>query len=90
MPSIATIFGYHVYFWSREPGEPVHVHVCKGVPTENATKYWVTSGDGVLLVKNSSRIPKNDLKKLEAWLIANTRLITSKWVSYFGSISYYC
>lgn len=89
MPSIATVFGYHIYFWSREQ-EPVHVHVCKGTPTENATKFWITCSGGALMVKNSSRIPKNDLKKLESWISANVKLIVSRWVSHFGVISYYC
>lgn len=38
MPSIFNVFGYKIYFWSNENGEPVHVHICKGVPKANATK----------------------------------------------------
>ena len=41
MPSLFSIFGYKVYFWSNEndPLEPVHVHVSEGAPNANATKY---------------------------------------------------
>lgn len=33
------VSGYIVYFWSNEEGEPIHVHVSKGRPTPNATKF---------------------------------------------------
>lgn len=39
------LLGYTIYFWSGDAGEPVHV--CKGRPTENATKIWV--GERVML-----------------------------------------
>lgn len=35
------LLGYTIYFWSGDAVEPVHVHVCQGRPTENATKIWV-------------------------------------------------
>ena len=48
------LFGYRIFFWSRETGEPVHVHVCKGSPTENATKIWKAKlgqlNDSILLL----------------------------------------
>ena len=39
MPKLFTVSGYIVYFWSNEEGEPIHVHVSKGSPTPNATKF---------------------------------------------------
>ena len=43
MPQIFKIGSYWVYFWANEnkPLEPVHVHVSKGKPTANATKFWI-------------------------------------------------
>lgn len=35
MPSLFTIAGYRVFFWANEYGEPIHVHVCKGMPSPN-------------------------------------------------------
>lgn len=64
MPSIFNVFGYKVYFWSREDGEPIHVHICKGVPSQNARKIWLTSSGGALVCHNKSRIPTKDLNKL--------------------------
>ena len=44
MPQVFKIGSYWVYFWANEnkPLEPVHVHISKGKPTANATKFWIT------------------------------------------------
>lgn len=39
MPKLFSIGGYIVYFWSGEGNEPVHVHVSRGRPETNSTKY---------------------------------------------------
>ena len=51
MPQIFKIGSYIIYFWANEgmPVEPVHVHVSKGVPSEYATKIWVTKAGKCLL-----------------------------------------
>ena len=89
MPSLYNVFGYKVYFWSNEGNEPLHVHVCKGNPSPNATKCWITSGGGVVTI-NSSRIPKKDLVKIEQFIITVIPYITQAWISTFGHVSYYC
>jgi hypothetical protein len=41
MPVVFDMFGYKFYFWSKEfingtdKLEPVHIHVCKGVPSQH-------------------------------------------------------
>ena len=30
MPTIFNAFGYKIYIWSNENGEPIHVHICRG------------------------------------------------------------
>ena len=44
MPQVFKIGSYWVYFWANEnkPLEPVHVHISKGKPTANTTKFWIT------------------------------------------------
>ena len=61
MPRVFKIGGYIVYFWVNEndPLEPVHVHVCEGVPSPTATKIWITRNGGCLLCHNKSKIPFN-------------------------------
>ena len=49
LPSLFLVGGYRVFFWSNENGEPIHVHVCKGVPSPNATKLWLTREGGCIV-----------------------------------------
>lgn len=90
MPSIFTVAGYKIYFWSNENNEPVHIHIAKGKPTHNSTKYWVTSGGGLLQANNNSRIPKKDLVKLESYIQSNIYIILNMWKQTFGYLSWYC
>lgn len=60
--ALLDFLGYSFFFWSNENAEPPHIHVCKGHPTENATKFWITKG-GIQLEHNKSQIPTKDLKK---------------------------
>ena len=59
--------GYCVYFWSNENNEPIHVHISKGGPAEDATKFWITR-DNIELVHNKNQIPHNELKKIQKYL----------------------
>ena len=89
MPSLYNIMGYKIYFWMNENNEPIHVHVCKGKPSPNSTKIWITQYGGVYSV-NTSKIPRKDLAKIEQFVITCIPQITQAWINTFGSISYYC
>ena len=39
LPNLFTVSGYKIYFWANENGEPIHVHISKGKPSPNSTKY---------------------------------------------------
>lgn len=75
MPQIFRMGEYWIYFWTNEnkPVEPIHVHIAKGKPSENATKVWITSAGKCLLCNNNSRIPshtlRNIMRMVEALLI---------------------
>ena len=77
--------GYVIYFWINEgaPLEPVHVHVAKGTPTQNATKIWLTQ-EGVRLEHNGSNIPAKDLKALLEFIGENKATVINRWLSRFG------
>lgn len=81
--ALMDFLGYQIYFCSNEQGEPIHVHISKGSPTENATKFWITR-DGIELVHNKSQIPSKELKKIQKYLWANRNAIIAKWYQYFG------
>ena len=92
MPQLFKVGGYTVYFWMNEsrPTEPLHVHVSKGRPTQNATKIWITSCGKALLCNNDSRIESHTLHNIMLMIEARSDEIRREWMSHFGTIRYYC
>lgn len=92
MPQIFKLGSYWVYFWSNEnkPLEPIHVHISKGHPSENATKIWITKSGKCYLCHNKSNIPDKTLKNMMRMIEARSAEIIQKWCDYFGEIRYYC
>lgn len=92
LPSLFLIGGYRVFFWSNEAGEPIHVHVCKGTPSENSTKIWLTRRGGCIVANNKSQIPSSTLKDLCEIISAQHALICDKWRAFFAvdTVSFYC
>jgi len=89
MPSVFKFMGYVFYFWSREDGEPVHIHVAKGRAHADATKFWLLRSGEALLVHNKSKISEKDLKKIKKVIEDNKDEIMSKWFDHFDSIEFY-
>ena len=83
---------YRVFFWSNENNEPIHVHVCKGKPSSNATKIWLTTQGGCIVANNNSKIPASDLNKLLVIIAAQHSLIFDAWKAHFvlTDIKFYC
>ncbi len=92
MPKLFVVSGYIVYFWSNEEGEPIHVHVAKGKPSQNATKIWLTRAGGCIVASNGSKIPNKELNELMEIISAQFFLICSKWKQFFitDTIKFYC
>ena len=92
MPQIFKVGSYLIYFWSNEskPLEPIHVHLSEGIPSEKATKIWITQTGRCLLCHNQSQIPSRKLKIIMSVIEARHQEITEKWIGYFGQIDYYC
>lgn len=84
LPTWGELFGYRIYFWSREDNEPIHVHVCKGAPTENATKIWVPANGNPVVAHNNGHIPQKDLNRLLKGIAANKESIVFAWYQHFG------
>lgn len=81
--ALLDFMGYTFFFWSNENKEPPHIHVSKGTPTANATKFWITK-DGIQMEHNHSQIPSSDLKKITRYILSNRADIIAAWFSYFG------
>ncbi|MBQ0050750.1 MAG: DUF4160 domain-containing protein [Treponema sp.] len=92
MPQVFSIGSFKIYFWTNEgnPKEPVHVHVSEGIPSENATKIWITKESKTIVVHNKSKIPQKALNNICRYIEANTFQIFSKWKDYFGELTFYC
>ena len=92
LPSLFFIGSYRVFFWSNESGEPVHVHVCKGAPTKNSTKIWLTRQGGCVVANNDTGIPAKALNDLCEIIAAQHEQICQKWKEFFltDAVTYYC
>ncbi|MDO4555752.1 MAG: DUF4160 domain-containing protein [Lachnospiraceae bacterium] len=92
MPKLFMVSGYTVYFWSNENDEPIHVHISKGKPVQNATKIWLTKSGGCILANNRSKIPNKELNELMEFISAQFFLICTKWKDAFvtDKIKFYC
>ena len=92
MPNLFNYLGYTVFFWAKEDFEPIHVHVCKGNPTANATKIWLTKNGECMLANNNSKIPEHELNKIYGAIRYNFFLIISEWKDFYGinEIKFYC
>lgn len=92
VPNLFSIRGYAIYFWSNEHNEPIHVHISKGIPSENSTKVWLTAKGGCMLANNTSRIPQKDLNDILEVIQAQFFFICNKWMNNFAvnKIKFYC
>ena len=86
LPTWGELFGYRLFFWSNENDEPVHIHVCKGVPTPNATKIWIPPTGNPIVAHNHSGIPTKDLNRLLKGIAANKESIVYNWYQHFGRL----
>ena len=86
LPTWGELFGYRLFFWSNENDEPVHIHVCKGVPTPNATKIWIPPTGNPIVAHNHSGIPTKDLNRLLKGIAANKESIVYSWYKHFGRL----
>lgn len=92
LPKLFRFGSYVIYFWSNENNEPIHVHVCIGTPTANATKIWLTREGGTVIANNGSNIPAHELSKIRRVIAAQTFIIREKWKQCFNvdTVKYYC
>ena len=72
MPNIFSTLGYHIYFWSNENDEPIHVHVSKGRPNAHATKFGLLNLEDVCWLVTDV-------------ITAQYDLICERWMKYFNA-----
>ena len=91
MPTVIKLGAYTIFIWTNDH-EPVHVHVCKGRPSPNATKLWLTKTGGCIVASNGSNIPPRELRELTEFISAQFFMICAKWKEFFvtDEIEFYC
>lgn len=84
MPSFPGLLGFKVFFWSNEgkPLEPIHIHVSKGIPSKNATKFWILSDGTVELAGNGSNLSEKELSRIKRALEDYTDIYIAEWKAY--------
>ncbi len=92
MPSLFTVDGYKIYFWSNEGNEPIHVHIAKKTPVPNGAKVWLTKEGGCILASNENNIPEHELNELMDIVSAQFFMICSEWKKFFNTeeIKFFC
>jgi hypothetical protein len=81
--ALIDFLGYSFFFWSNENDEPIHIHVCKGKPSENSSKFWISDSE-VTMEHNRSNIKAKDLKKIVNYINLNKKDIVFEWYKHFG------
>ena len=77
MPDILRIRGHRFFFYSRETGEPPHIHV---QTAEKAAKFWlIPVGLARSVGYNSSEI-----RELERLVTQHRQRFLEAWNGYFG------
>ena len=86
--ALRDFLGLSFFFWSNEASgktlEPIHIHVCKGSPTENATKIWLRQDGSVELCHNNSNLLPKELARALNYIECNYNAIVAEWYRHFG------
>jgi hypothetical protein len=86
--AIRDFLGLCFFFWSNEASgntlEPIHIHICKGKPSPNATKVWLKQNGTVELCHNNSQLSDAELSKTLEYIKVNYNNIVAEWYRHFG------
>jgi hypothetical protein len=78
MPTVLVIGRYRFYFYSRENGEPPHIHVESG---DQLAKYWLEP----VKLASSKRIRDHELTVLGKLVIENREAFLKAWHDHLNS-----
>jgi hypothetical protein len=86
--ALRDFLGLCFFFWSNEESgdrlEPIHIHICRGKPSSNATKVWLRQDGTVELANNNSQLTEQELSKSLEYIKANFNNIIAEWYRHFG------
>ncbi len=76
MPTVLRIDGFRFFFYSRENGEPPHVHVERG---EGMAKYWLLP----VALDSSKGFDHRTLVRVRRMVEANQHALMRSWNAFF-------
>jgi hypothetical protein len=77
VPSVLRIGPHRFFFYSREDGEPPHVHVRAA---EKSAKFWLLP----VSLARSARYDATELREVREYVIAHQELLLRAWHEFFG------
>ncbi|MEO9189460.1 MAG: DUF4160 domain-containing protein [Acetobacteraceae bacterium] len=77
MPTILRTEGFRLYFWSREPNEPPHVHVDKAGAS---AKVWLEP----VALASTAGYPARELGAIMRLIRAHQAELLEAWYEFFG------
>ena len=78
MPTVLLHGRYRFFFYSREPGEPPHIHV---EHDDKVAKYWLEP----VALADSRRFRDHELRALRDLVNANRQRFLDAWHEHFDS-----
>ena len=78
MPTVLSVGEYRFYFYSREPGEPTHIHVERD---DRLAKYWLEPVE----LASSKRFRVHELTAVRRLVLEHRDRFLKAWHEYFDA-----
>lgn len=79
MPTILTIFGWRLFFYTNEGNEPIHIHCRKG---DMECKYWLDREQFELEEEYAYNMHPRDYREIKKIIYEHFEYIEQKWDEY--------
>jgi outer membrane usher protein FimD/PapC len=81
-PRYGLVFGYAIFFFASDRGEPPHVHISRPATPQNNSKFWIADNSATL-AHNNANISQRDLNRIETYLQRNSPSLLAYWNEFF-------
>lgn len=81
MPTVLSINGWRLFFYSNEGNEPIHIHGQKG---DKECKYWLDIDDYAIREAYTYNMNNKDIREVKKIILQNFDDIVQVWNTHFG------
>lgn len=71
-------------WYSNEAGEPVHVHVFKGMDRTASAKFWIKK-ESIEMTYNRAGLSQKELKMAARYIAVNRSDFIARWYDFFDA-----